>query len=331
MLNLKTKYLGLELKNPVVPSSSPLSVNVDSVKRLEDHGAAAIVMYSLFEEQIIQEQKELDTFLSQGTDSFSEALQFFPEPDEFHNVHAEDYLEQIRRLKEAVDIPVIGSLNGVSAGGWMKYAKKIEEAGADALELNIYYIPTDPQMSAQEIENMYLNDLKHVKNVVNIPVAVKLGPFFSAFANMAKRLDEAGADGLVLFNRFYQPDIDLETLDVVYDLEFSDSYELRLPLRWIAILYGNIKANMAATSGVHTAEDVLKAIMVGADVAMMASVLFKKGPKHIERVLNDIQSWMEAHEYESIEQMKGSMSLKSLNEPAAYMRANYMKTLQSIS
>ncbi len=331
MLNLKTKYLGLELKNPVVPSSSPLSLNIDTVKRLEDHGAAAVVMYSLFEEQIIQEQNQLDTFLSQGTESFAEALQFFPQPEEFHNLHAEDYLEQIRRLKEAVDIPVIGSLNGISTGGWMEYAQKMEEAGADALELNIYYIPTDLNMTATEVEQMYIDDLKHVKSVTNIPVAVKLSPFFTSFANVAKRLDEAGADGLVLFNRFYQPDIDLETLDVVYDLEFSTSYELRLPLRWIAILYGKIQANMAATSGIHTAEDVLKAVMVGADVAMIASVLFQKGPRHIERMLNDIQSWMEAHEYESIEQMKGSMSLKSLKEPAAYMRANYMKTLQSIS
>ena len=330
-MDLKTKYLGLELKNPIVPSSSPLMANIDAVKRLEDNGAAAVVMYSLFEEQILQEQKELDTFLSQGTESFAEALQFFPQPEEFHNLHAEDYLEQIRRLKEAIDIPVIGSLNGVSAGGWMEYAQKIEQAGADALELNIYYIPTDPKMTAAEIEQMYIDDLKQVKKVTNIPIAVKLSPYFTSFANVAKRLDEAGADGLVLFNRFYQPDIDLETLDVVYDLEFSNSYELRLPLRWIAILYGKIKANMAATSGIHTAEDVLKAVMVGADVAMIASVLFQKGPRHIGRMLNDIQSWMEAHEYESIEQMKGSMSLKALHDPAAYMRANYMKTLQSIS
>ena len=330
-MDLKTKYLGLELKNPIVPSSSPLMINIDAVKRLEDNGAAAVVMYSLFEEQILQEQKELDTFLSQGTESFAEALQFFPQPEEFHNLRAEDYLEQIRRLKEAIDIPVIGSLNGVSAGGWMEYAQKIEQAGADALELNIYYIPTDPKMTAAEIEQMYIDDLKRVKKVTNIPIAVKLNPYFTSFANVAKRLDEAGADGLVLFNRFYQPDIDLETLDVVYDLEFSNSYELRLPLRWIAILYGKIKANMAATSGIHTAEDVLKAVMVGADVAMIASVLFQKGPRHIGRMLNDIQSWMEAHEYESIEQMKGSMSLKALHDPAAYMRANYMKTLQSIS
>ncbi len=329
-MDLKTKYLGLELKNPIVPSASPLTVNVDHVKRMEDYGAAAVVMYSLFEEQIIQEQKELDTFLAQGTEEFAEALSYFPEPDEFHNANAEGYLEQIRKLKEAVDIPIIASLNGVSNGGWMQYSKKIEEAGADALELNIYYIPTDPDMTAQQVEQMYIDDLKAVKQSVKIPVAVKLSPYFTAFANMAKKLDEAGADGLVLFNRFYQPDIDLETLDVVYDLEFSTSYELRLPLRWIAILYGKIKANMAATSGIHTAEDVLKAVMVGADVAMIASVLFQKGPQHIERMLNDIQSWMEAHDYESIEQMKGSMSLKALRQPTAYMRANYMKVLQSI-
>jgi dihydroorotate dehydrogenase (fumarate) len=329
-MDLKTKYLGLELKNPIVPSASPLTVNVDHVKRMEDYGAAAVVMYSLFEEQIIQEQKELDTFLAQGTEEFAEALSYFPEPDEFHNANAEGYLEQIRKLKEAVDIPIIASLNGVSNGGWMQYSKKIEEVGADALELNIYYIPTDPDMTAQQVEQMYIDDLKAVKQSVKIPVAVKLSPYFTAFANMAKKLDEAGADGLVLFNRFYQPDIDLETLDVVYDLEFSTSYELRLPLRWIAILYGKIKANMAATSGIHTAEDVLKAVMVGADVAMIASVLFQKGPQHIERMLNDIQSWMEAHDYESIEQMKGSMSLKALRQPTAYMRANYMKVLQSI-
>ncbi|APF17012.1 dihydroorotate dehydrogenase-like protein [Caldithrix abyssi] len=329
-MDLKTKYLGLELKNPVVPSASPLSANVDTVKKMEDSGAAAVVMYSLFEEQIVHEQKELDTFLAQGSESFAEALSYFPEPDEFHNVHAEEYLEQIRKLKEAVDIPIIGSLNGVSAGGWMDYAKKIEEAGADALELNIYYIPTDPNMTSEQVEQMYIDDVKKVKETVNIPVAVKVGPFFTAFANMAKRLTDAGADGLVIFNRFYQPDIDIEALDVVHDLEFSTSYELRLPLRWLAILYGQVNASLAATTGIHTANDVLKAVMAGADVTMMASVLFQKGIKHIARVLGDIKYWMEAHEYESIEQMKGSMSVKSLAEPAAYMRANYMKTLQSI-
>ncbi len=329
-MDLTTHYLGLKLKNPIVPSASPLAANVDNVKKMEDNGAAAVVMYSLFEEQIVHEQKELDAFLTQGTDTFAEALSYFPEPEEFHNVHAEEYLEQIRKLKEAIDIPVIGSLNGVSAGGWMDYAKKIEQAGADALELNIYYIPTDPSLTSEQIEKMYLEDVKKVKETVTIPVAVKVGPFFTAFANMAKKLVDAGADGLVIFNRFYQPDIDIEALEVVHDLEFSTSYELRLPLRWLAILYGNVKASLAATTGIHTGEDVLKAVMAGADVTMMASVLFQKGIKHIARVLSDIKYWMEAHEYESIEQMKGSMSLKSLAEPAAYMRANYMKTLQSI-
>ncbi len=329
-MDLKTKYLGLELKNPVVPSASPLATNIDTVKKMEENGAAAVVMYSLFEEQIIHEQKELDAFLSQGTDTFAEALSYFPEPEEFHNVHAEDYLEQVRKLKEAVDIPIIASLNGVSAGGWMDYAKKIQQAGADALELNIYYIPTDPELTSAQIEQMYIDDVKRVKETVDIPVAVKVGPFFTAFANMAKRLTEAGADGLVIFNRFYQPDIDIEALDVVHDLEFSTPYELRLPLRWLAILYGNVNASLAATTGIHMASDVIKAVMAGADVTMVASVLFQKGVKHIARLLNDLKYWMESHEYESIEQMKGSMSMKSLAEPAAYMRANYMKTLQSI-
>lgn len=329
-MDLKTEYLGLELKNPVVSSASPLAANVDTVKKMEDNGAAAVVMYSLFEEQIVHEQKELDTFLTQGAESFAEAMSYFPEPEEFHNAHAEEYLEQVCKLKEAVDIPVIGSLNGVSTGGWMDYAQKIEEAGADALELNIYYIPTDPNMTSDQVENMYIEDVKRVKEIVNIPVAVKVGPFFTSFANMAKRLTEAGADGLVIFNRFYQPDIDIESLEVVHDLEFSTSYEMRLPLRWLAILYGHINTSLAATTGIHTADDVLKAVMAGADVTMIASVLFQKGIKHIARILNDIKYWMEAHEYESIEQMKGSMSMKSLAEPAAYMRANYMKTLQSI-
>ncbi len=329
-MNLKTKYLGLDLKNPIVPSASPLSASVDTVKALEDHGAAAIVMYSLFEEQITHEMHELDAFLTQGTDSYSEAMSYFPEPDEFKNLEAEEYLDQIRLLKKTVDIPVIGSLNGVSKGGWMEYAKKIEEAGADALELNVYYIPTDPSQTAQTIEQLYLDDLKTVKQQVQIPIALKLSPYFNNLANVAQKLDQAGADGLVLFNRFYQPDIDLEKLDVTPGLELSTSYELRLPLRWLAILYGHVKASLAATSGVHTAEDVLKAMMVGADVAMMASALIKNGPEHVGKVLKDLTAWMEEHEYESIEQMKGSMSFKKVAEPAAFIRANYMKTLQSI-
>lgn len=329
-MDLKTKYLGLNLKNPLVPSASPLSNNLDTVKEMEDNGAAAVVMHSLFEEQINHESKAIDEFLTQGADSFSEAMSYFPEPDEFHNIGAEEYLNHISKVKTAVEMPVIGNLNGVSTGGWMDYAQKIEQAGADALELNIYYIPTDINLTAEQVEAMYVNALKAVKSNIGIPVAIKLNPFFSALANMAKKLDEAGADGLVLFNRFYQPDIDLEELEIVPDLQLSTPYELRLPLRWMAILYGHIKANMAASSGVHSAEDVLKVLMAGADVAMMASVLLKTNVSTIKTILDDMQQWMEEHEYESVEQMKGSMSLKSVAEPAAYVRANYMKTLQSI-
>ncbi len=329
-MDLSTKYLGLNLKNPVVPSASPLSNNIDTVKKLEDAGAAAVVMYSLFEEQITHESNELDTFLTHGSESFSEALSYFPQPEEFNNLDAEEYLEQVARLKSAVDIPIIGSLNGVSPGGWMKYAKKIEEAGADALELNVYYIPTDPNMTSQQVEDIYLDNLKTVKNSVKIPVAIKLSPYFSAFANMASRLDKAGADGLVLFNRFYQPDIDLEALEVVPNLIFSTSHEMRLPLRWLAILHGKIKASLAATTGIHDAKDVLKMVMAGADVTMMASILLKDGVGEISKILTDLERWMEEHEYKSISQMKGSMSYKNVAEPAAYERANYMKTLQSI-
>jgi dihydroorotate dehydrogenase (fumarate) len=329
-MDLTTKYLGLDLKNPLIAGASPLSNNVDNVKALEDKGAAAVVMYSLFEEQITHEAQALDTFLTQGTDSYAEALSYFPEPDQFHSLGAEDYLEKIAKLKKAVDIPVIGSLNGVSAGGWMKFAEQIQQAGADALELNIYYIPTDPFLTGAEVEKVYLDDLKTVRSHIDIPVAVKLSPYFSSFANMAVKLDDTGANGLVLFNRFYQPDIDLDELEVLPDLQFSTSYELRFPLRWIAILYGKVKASLAATTGIHEATDVLKAIMAGADAVQLASVLMKKGVKQVEVILKDLKQWMTEKEYNSIEQMKGSMSYKSIAEPAAYTRANYMKTLQSI-
>ncbi len=329
-MDLTTKYLGLKLKNPIVSSASSLSAHVDTVKEMEDKGASAVVMYSLFEEQILQEAEALDTYLMQGANAFAEALSYFPEPETFENRDAEEYLNQVSKLKSTVDIPVIGSLNGVSAGGWMDYAKKIEDAGADALELNIYYIPTDPTKSSADIEKMYVEDLKTVKSKIKIPVAVKLSPYFSAFANMAKQLDDAGADGLVLFNRFYQPDIDLEELEVKADLELSTPYELRLPLRWIAILRPFIKASLAATSGIHDAHGVLKAVMTGADVTMMASELIRNGIGRIDAILKDLVAWMEEHEYESIEQMKGSLSYKTVAEPAAYERANYMKVLQSV-
>ncbi len=329
-MDLKTTYMGLELKNPLVLSASPISGDVDKVKRLEDMGTAGVVMYSLFEEQINQEANELDYFLTKGTESFAEALTYFPEPEDFHNLHAEEYLEQIRKLKSAVDIPIIGSLNGVSEGGWMDYAKKMEEAGADALELNIYYIATDPKMSAEQVEKIYVDAVKNVKKAVKIPVAIKMGPYFSAFANMATKLDAAGADGLVLFNRFYQPDINLGNLEVEPDLHFSTSHEMRLPLRWIAILRDEVKASLAATTGIHTAEDVVKMMMVGADVTMIASVLLKNGLGKAKEILDDLKKWMEVNEYESIAKMKGSMSYKSIAEPAAFERANYIKVLHSV-
>ncbi len=329
-MDLSTTYMGLELRNPLVPSASPLSADVDVVKRLEDAGAAAIVMYSLFEEQIERDKQELDYFLTTYAESYSEALSYFPEPHEFRNLNAEAYLEQIVKLKEAVDIPVIASLNGVSPGGWIYFARQIEEAGADGLELNIYYIPTDPDLTADDVEQMYLGDLLQVKSTISIPVALKLSPYFTAFANMARKLDKAGVDALVLFNRFYQPDVDLATREVVPNLELSNSYEIRLPLRWMAILHDEIKASLAATSGVHTAQDVLKLIMAGADVAMLASALLKEGPGLIERILQNMQLWMEEHFFESVSEMKGSMSLLSVAEPAALLRANYIKTLGSV-
>ncbi len=328
-MDLTTTYMGLKLKNPLILSASPLTAYVDKIKAVEDAGAAAVVMHSLFEEQIVHDQKEIDHFLMTTSHNYAEALDYFPEPEEYRNLHAEEYLEQLRKLKEAVDIPVIGSLNGVSAGGWMKYAKEMEQAGADAIELNIYYIPTDPNLTCAEVEQMYIEDLKTVKDSVSIPVAMKLSPFFTAFGNMAKRLDEAGADALVLFNRFYQPDIDLERLEVTPNLQFSTSYEIRLPLRWIAILYGKIKASLAATSGVHNGEDVIKLVMAGADATMMTSAVLEHGPYAFEKVLKGMTRWMEEHEYESVSQMKGSMSYQNVAEPAAYERANYIRMLQS--
>jgi dihydroorotate dehydrogenase (fumarate) len=327
-MDLSTTYLGLKLKNPIVPSASPLSHSLDNMKRLEDAGASAIVMYSLFEEQITHEAAELDHYLSYGKETFAEALTYFPEPQEY-NLGPEEYVSLLRKAKESLHIPIIGSLNGISTGGWIKYAKKIEEAGADALELNVYYIPTDPALTAQDVEDRYLEVLSAVKTTVRIPVAMKLSPFFSSMANMAQRLDQAGASGLVLFNRFYQPDIDLETLEVKPNVILSTPQAMRVPMRWIAILYGKVKASLAATSGIHTAEDVLKMLMAGADVTMMASGLLKNGPQRITEILSQMNQWMLEHEYISVAQMKGSMSQKSVADPAAYERANYMKALQS--
>jgi dihydroorotate dehydrogenase (fumarate) len=327
-MDLSTTYMGLKLKNPIVPSASPLSKNIDAVKALEDAGAAAVIAYSLFEEQIEHESGELDHYLTYHADSFAEAISYFPAQDEFHSGPYE-YLDHIANLKKAVNIPVIGSINGVSNGGWVKYAKNIEQAGADALELNVYYIAANPEFTSIEIENMYIDTLKAVKNEVKIPVAIKLSPYFSSMSNMAKKLDDAGADALVLFNRFYQPDFDLENLEVVPNLLLSTSWEMRLPLRWVAILYGNIKAGLAATSGIHTAEDVIKVVMAGSDIAQICSELLTGGIGRVKEILSGVERWMEEKEYTSLQMMKGSMSQKSIAEPAAFERANYMKLLQS--
>jgi len=328
MVDLSTTYLGLKLKNPLVASASPLSEKVETVKKLEEAGIAAIVMYSLFEEQIIHESLELDHFLFYGSESSAEIDSFYPQSGTY-TLKADAYIEKLKKIKQAVNIPVIGSLNGVSTGGWIKYAKKIEDAGADALELNLYFLPTNPAQTATQIEDNYITLVHDVRKSTKIPLAVKLSPFFTAIPNIAKRLVEAGANGLVLFNRFYQPDLDLEAMEVAPNLVLSTSKELRLPLRWIAILYGQIKADLALTSGIHTAEDVIKACMAGASVAMTASELLAEGINRIPVILTELENWMTGHDYESIQQMKGALSQKSVKEPAAFERANYMKVLNS--
>jgi len=328
MPNLTTTYLGLKLKNPLVPSSSPLMQHVDNIKRMEDAGAAAVVLHSLFEEQITRESEALDRALELGAYSYPEALTYFPDLGNY-NLGPEGYLEYVRKVKTAVGIPVIASLNGATNGGWVRYAEKIQEAGADALELNMYYIAAEPDQTGIQVEQMYLDLLRDIKAKVSIPITVKLSLHFSAFANMARQLDEAGANGLVLFNRFYQPDLDLENLEVVPNLELSTSDLLRVRLRWIAILHGRIKADLAVTGGVRTAEDVLKAMMAGAKIAMMTSALLRNGIDHLRGVLADLAEWMERHEYVSIQQMQGSMSQKSVAHPAAFERANYVRVLQS--
>ena len=327
-MNLTTNYLGMLLKNPIVASSSPLSHNVDSIRRLEDAGAAAVVMYSLFEEQIGFDSYYIDHHLTQGIDSYAESISYFPDMQSY-NVGPDEYLNLIRRAKEAVEIPIIGSLNGTSVGGWTDYASLIEEAGADALELNVYYLPASTTIKGIDVEGLYLDILETVREAVTIPLAIKLSPFFSSVAHMASSLSEQGADGLVLFNRFYQPDFDLERLEVAPRLVLSNSNELRLPLRWVAILYGRVKADLAITSGVHTSEDVVKGLMAGAKVTMMASELLQNGVRRIGQVLNEVVTWLDEREYESVTQMIGAMSQMHCTEPAAYERANYMKMLQS--
>ena len=327
-MNLSTTYMGLDLKNPLVSAAGPLSREIGTIRQLEDAGVAAVVLHSLFEEQLSFEAAELDHYLTHGTESYVEARTYFPAAADF-KLGPDEYLEHISKAKKAVKIPIIASLNGVTTGGWIDYARLMEQAGADALELNVYFIPTDPRLSSEDVERLYLTILGAVKSKVRIPVAMKLSPFFSSMGAMARRLDEAGADALVMFNRFYQPDIDLETLEVVPNLVLSTPHAMRLPLRWVAILYGQLKASLAGASGIASGHDVLKMVMAGADVVQICSALLRKGPRELSVMLKDMQTWMEEKEYESIEQMKGSMSQRSCREPAAFERANYMKTLQS--
>lgn len=328
MIDLSTKYLGLQLKNPIVASASPLCDSLDNIRRLEDHGIAAVVLPSLFEEQLVLESESVDADLSRGADTFAESLSYLPSLTTY-NLGPDGYLELIREAKAHVSVPVIASLNGVSPGGWVRYARDMQQAGADAIELNIYALETDPRRTAAQVEDGYCELVRSVKENLKIPVAVKLSHFFSAIANIATRLDASGANALVLFNRFYQPDLDLEQLEVVPNLTLSQSTELLLRLHWVAIVFGHIRADMAVTGGVHSASDVLKSVMAGARVAMMTSALLKNGVEHLDTVRAELLRWMEEHEYESISQMCGSMSQRNVPDPTAYERANYMKVLSS--
>ncbi len=327
MFDLTTNYLGMELRTPLVASASPLSHEISGIRHLEDAGASAVVLYSLFEEQLRRESLELDFYLSEGVESFPESLSYFPQPKEFF-LGPDGYLEHIRKAKDAVNIPVIASLNGSSVGAWIQYARQIEQAGADALECNIYWIVTDPDAKAEAVEKHYLDILEAVKASVQIPVAIKLSPFFTSFSNMAKRLDAAGADGLVLFNRFYQPDIDLEELEMKPNVLLSTPQAMRLPLTWIGILYGRVDASLAATSGVHGPEDVLKLLMAGADVTMLCSILLRNGIDHLREIEKGVVQWMESHDYESVAQMQGSMSQLHCPDPAAFERAQYARAVK---
>ncbi|MBC8400641.1 MAG: dihydroorotate dehydrogenase-like protein [Candidatus Marinimicrobia bacterium] len=325
-MRLKTSYLGFNLKNPIIPSASPLSREIDTVKQLEDAGVSAIVMYSLFEEQIRHETEEIEHFMEYGVDSFSESLSFFPGVHDFIR-GPEAYLEHIRSLKDAVEIPIIASLNGSTQGGWTDYARKLQDAGADALELNVYSPPSKIDETSTMIEDNYVEILKKVKAQVTIPVSMKLGHYLTALPALAKRLEDTGVDGLALFNRFYQPDIDLEKLEVVPSVHLSTPTDMRMPLRWMAVLSTMLKVDLGATTGVHSGQDVVKLLMAGADVTFVCSALLKFGPEHVKTILDEMESWMDEHEYESVEQMKGSMSMKNVSDSEAFMRSNYMKAL----
>ena len=326
MPELKTRYMNLDLKNPLVASASTLSKKLDGMKAMEGAGISAIVLYSLFEEEIIHESLELNHFLLRGSESYAEAITYFPDLGQY-NSGADKYLELIRKAKTELSIPIIGSLNGLSSGGWLDYARRIEQAGADALELNMYFVPTDEQTSAQVLESAQIQLVQDIRKEISIPLAVKLSPFYSALPNFAREIAKAGANGLVLFNRFYQPDLDIDELEVKPHLALSTSADLLLPLRWIAILHNRIVADLALTSGMHHGVDMVKGLMAGAAVVMVASELIEKGIPRAQSMLDELSEWMDAHEYESVTQMRGSMSQRSVAEPAAFERANYMKAL----
>ncbi len=328
MIDLTTCYLGKTLCSPLVCSASPLCEDVGALRRMEDAGAGAVVLHSLFEEQIRREGLDLDQYLEQNTDTYAEAVSYFPDMNSY-NLGPDGYLEHVRRAKAALGIPVIASLNGCTSGGWTEYAHLIEQAGADALELNVYYLPTDPWRVAADVERQYEDLVRAVKSCLTIPVAVKLSPFFTAPVEFASRLTAAGAEALVLFNRFYQPDIDLEALEVVPSLRLSEPSELLLRLHWTAILYGNVSADLAVTGGVHSGTDALKVMMAGARVAMLTSALLRHGIDHLKKVRAEMVRWMEEHGYTTVREMQGSMSLRSVADPGAYQRANYMKVLRS--
>jgi dihydroorotate dehydrogenase (fumarate) len=327
-MDLTTTYMGMTLRNPLVASASPLSENLDTIRRLEDHGAAAVVMFSLFEEQIRHDLMALDHFTRLGSDSVAEALSYFPALNDY-DVGPRQYLELLRKASEAVDIPIIGSLNGTTDEGWVEFASDMEDAGASGIELNIYFLPADMSRSGREVEQQYLDILSAVKAEVTIPVAVKVGPYFSAFGEMAARLDDEGADALVLFNRFYQPDFDIEARTVVPSITFSRPEEIRLPLLWIALLYGRLSASLAATTGVHGPAEVIKYLMAGADVVMSTAALLQQGPPFLSRVLAEMTEWMEKKGYASVGQMRGSMSQQSAADPEAFVRGNYIRVLES--
>lgn len=325
-MDLTTKYLGLKLAHPLMPGASPLATDLDTVRRLEDAGAAAIVMHSLFEEQIAMEQAAELGNVDAHDESFAEATSYFPRP-EGYRLGPDDYLALLARVKAAVKVPVIASLNGVTQGGWLSYARQMQQAGADALELNVYYLPTDPAVTSAQVEDTAVEMVKEIKKSVTIPVAVKLGPFYSSLPHFAQRLGAAGADGLVLFNRFYQPDIDVEELETRRTLQLSDSDELNLRLRWLAILSGRVRPALAVSGGVHTTTDVVKAVMAGADAVQVVSALLRQGPAHLKTLRESLAKWLEEHEYESLAQMRGSMNLAKSPDPQAYERANYIHVL----